>query len=137
MKPFIIADGAIQGILAMACIIYIPLYCYLNNEAVFPAYYPISALLGWQLCSCLIHVVEKNKLPGNKYLYALQLILLGYCISIGVAFITTSYITLYDWLTTLFFYLFFGGILTLLPALMISIAFLTVRRIFIPLRQAV
>jgi hypothetical protein len=136
MKRFIIADGCIQGVLALVCIIYIPLYGYIGQEPVFPPYYLIFALLGWQLCSSLIHIAERNRLPRNKYLYALQLILLGYCTCIGISYITTKYITSYDWLTTIFFYLF-GGILTLLPALMISITFLTVRRMFIPLRQTV
>lgn len=137
MKPLIIADGCIQGIFAVVCIIYIPLYSFLDSLAIFPAYYLLWALLAWQLCSSLIHVAQRNILPRNKYLYALQLILLGYSIYIGLAFITSNYIPFYNWLRTFFFYLFFGGILTLLPALMISITFLTVRRMFIQLQQAV
>ncbi|HEY9257854.1 hypothetical protein [Chitinophaga sp.] len=131
MKQFIIADGCIQVMLAIACIIYIPL----DGQAVFPSFHLICALLAWQLCSSLIHLAERKSLPQNKYLYALQLTLLGYCICIGLALITSSYLTLSDWLISIFYYLFFCGIVTLLPALMISITFLTVRRMFIPFQQ--
>lgn len=135
MKRFIIADGVIQGILAfsiIASITYAFSYGELSN---LPILYAIYVLLGWQLVSSLIHVAEKRKLQMNKRFYYLQLMLLGYCLFIGVAFIATRWVVFSDIPGMILGYLFFGGMFTLLPAFMLGIAFFTTKRMFMLLQQ--
>ncbi|MBS0029342.1 hypothetical protein ACTJJ0_16405 [Chitinophaga sp. 22321] len=134
MKRFIIADGIIQSVLAIGIITGM-LVVYLSGSGHDSSIlYSIYVLLGWQLASSLIHVAERRKLLLHKWFYYLQLMLLGYCLFIGVTLVATRWVVFPDVLADILAYLFFGGMLTLLPALMLSIAFFSTRRMFMLLR---
>ena len=135
MKRFIIADGIIQGVLAISIIASITYAFSFGGLANLPILYGIYVLLGWQLASSLIHVAEKRKLQMNNWFYYLQLMLLGYCLFIGVALIATRWIVFSDTPGRILGYLFFGGMFTLLPALMLGIAFSSTKRLFMLLQQ--
>jgi hypothetical protein len=136
MKRFIIADGVIQGILAIASVACFAFFYSFRAYIKVPFFYFVYALIGWQLLSSLTHVLKRNSLPKNRYLYGLQLIEPGYTGFIAQVFVIINYMIVPEGLATVFAYLFFGGIFTLVPALLISIAFLTVRRLFIPMPSA-
>jgi multisubunit Na+/H+ antiporter MnhE subunit len=136
MKRFIIADGVIQGILAIASVACFAFFYSFRTHIKAPFFYFVYALIGWQLLSSLTHVLKKNSLPKNRYLYGLQLIQLGYTGCIALVLISSSYTIIPNSLAKIFDYLFYGGIFTLVPALLASIAFLTVRRLFIPMPSA-
>lgn len=136
MKRFIIADGIIQGALALSCIICFPLLYLFRNYSDLPFPHLIFGLLGWQLLSSFIQLPKGNKLLTNKYLYYLQLILLSYSLFIAMAIIITNNVVLSSRMALTFYYLFYGGILLLLPLLSISIAIFSVRRMFVLFRHA-
>jgi hypothetical protein len=131
MKRFIIADGLIQGILTIASIACIPFFYNFREYIQSPFFSIVYALIGWQLFSSIKQVLKRNSLPKNRYLYGLQLIFLAYCGFIAHVFVMINYLIVPDCLSTILGYLFLVGIFTLLPSLIISIAFLTVKRLFI------
>ncbi|MGO4289901.1 hypothetical protein [Chitinophaga sp. RAB17] len=135
MKWFIIADGVIQGVLAAACILAWVYLFFFSDYFHFPIHQLYWVLLGWQTISSFIHIFEGRQLVTHKGLYYLQLILLAFSLLLSIALILTHFIVLSGGLRLVSFYFFYGGIFLLLPVLCISIAVISIRRLFLIIRQ--
>ncbi|MEV4881922.1 hypothetical protein MRBLMN1_000383 [Chitinophaga ginsengisegetis] len=134
MRSYYIADGIIQGILTVICAIDIThLVIFSESWTVYLLY----MLLIWQLSAGVINFILRKKALRDKVLRVLQYIQL--CVA-GIIFLMVQADKWLDPISTVWSSIFTGFVYAsfflLLPALILSIMALTIRRSIVTLRHS-
>ncbi|NLR79700.1 hypothetical protein [Chitinophaga eiseniae] len=124
MKPFIIINGTLQGLLYAVgvCLFFI------DTDLFLPVLY---ALVAWQLLSAVISIVHEKKWPTNYVLHFFHWAFIGYSclLLLTVAGMNCDAFPGFFY-AIIFFILLTGEVLV--PLLITLITVLNIRRIFVP-----
>ncbi|MEZ2443717.1 hypothetical protein AB6805_18455 [Chitinophaga sp. RCC_12] len=134
MKLYYIVDGIVQGLLTVICAINIT-HLFVFSRFSLPPYL-IFILLAWQFSAGVINFTLRKTAPDDRMLRRLQcvlfsiigtLFLLVHGNNLGV-FRSIDFFNIYGWLVYASFYI-------VLPALILSVTALTIRRCIVTLRS--
>lgn len=135
MKSYYIADGIIQGILTVICAIDIT-HLVIFSESPWTVYL-IYILLIWQLSAGVINFILRKTAPRDKALRVLQYLLLSI---VGIVFLMVQTDKWLNLRSTIWADIYVGFVYAsfylLLPALILSITALTIRRSIVTLRNS-